>query len=596
MLRLVAFVIAVAGIIDPAITLTGASRARVTVVALQAAASPAVGVRDRLVRDLSASYEVLPQVTSDASAAIVIGARYPDQGVPDALLVATVTMPEPEAAVRIVRVDAPADVPPGTAIHLQVEIDGRGVAGATTEVTSSIAGLETGRASHRWTKDQERWHASLDGVPIGDPPYVLRVRLKPDTTETGVSRTVETSVSRTVETADATPVVSGFSRTMADVVVDVRRAPLRVEFYDPRPSWATTFVRRALEADARFHVATLSSTSRGVFAETGGAVAPGDARLDGFDAVIVGGLDRLSAADARALDRYMRQRGGAVVVLPDQRIDAGPAHDLISGQELGERLLEQPATLTVTPPAASLQASELLVLGALPPGTDVIARVPGADASPVIASMPRGDGRLLLSGAMDAWRFRAAGNGAFDRFWQSTVAGLALAVPPPIALSVEPPILAPGEPGEVTVRVRSRDVRTVSASLDGDQPIRLIPEAAEGLYRGRFVARETPGRSTIEVRAGAAQPLSASRTLLVQPDTHRVGATPVSPLGLLSSSHRGIDVTPEHLDDLTRFLRGAVASPPTPLVRHPMRSTWWILPFALCLSAEWWLRRRRGLR
>jgi hypothetical protein len=29
---------------------------------------------------------------------------------------------------------------------------------------------------------------------------------------------------------------------------------------------------------------------------------------------------------------------------------------------------------------------------------------------------------------------------------------------------------------------------------------------------------------------------------------------------------------------------------------HPMRSPWWIVPFAACLSAEWWLRRRAELR
>jgi class 3 adenylate cyclase len=29
---------------------------------------------------------------------------------------------------------------------------------------------------------------------------------------------------------------------------------------------------------------------------------------------------------------------------------------------------------------------------------------------------------------------------------------------------------------------------------------------------------------------------------------------------------------------------------------HPLQSPWWILPFALCLSGEWWLRRRDGLR
>ncbi|HWI16690.1 MAG TPA: hypothetical protein VNT81_03015 [Vicinamibacterales bacterium] len=29
---------------------------------------------------------------------------------------------------------------------------------------------------------------------------------------------------------------------------------------------------------------------------------------------------------------------------------------------------------------------------------------------------------------------------------------------------------------------------------------------------------------------------------------------------------------------------------------YPLRSAWWILPFAGCLSIEWWLRRRAGLR
>ena len=29
---------------------------------------------------------------------------------------------------------------------------------------------------------------------------------------------------------------------------------------------------------------------------------------------------------------------------------------------------------------------------------------------------------------------------------------------------------------------------------------------------------------------------------------------------------------------------------------YPMRTAWWLLPFAGCLSIEWWLRRRAGLR
>jgi hypothetical protein len=264
-------------------------------------------------------------------------------------------------------------------------------------------------------------------------------------------------------------------------------------------------------------------------------------------------------------------------------------------------LLEQPATLAVTPPAASLRASELLVPRSLMPVTEVIARVPGADASaaagaPVIVSIPRGDGRLLLSGAMDAWRYRASDDGAFDRFWQSTIAGVALAVPPPIAINTEPRLLQPGDRAELTVRVRSRAVASVSASLDHDQPIRLLPDPQTGQYRGRFVARDTPGRSSVDVQATGTRSLTASRPLLVQSDVGRVSQTAGPGLGMLAASHRGIDVTPERLDGLRPFLNGAIASHRVPLVRHPMRSTWWIVPFAGCLSAEWWLRRRRGLR
>jgi len=65
---------------------------------------------------------------------------------------------------------------------------------------------------------------------------------------------------------------------------------------------------------------------------------------------------------------------------------------------------------------------------------------------------------------------------------------------------------------------------------------------------------------------------------------------------MLASSHRGIDVAPERLADLEGLIRRTVASPRFSIARHPMRSAWWMLPFAACLSAEWWMRRRRGLR
>ena len=121
---------------------------------------------------------------------------------------------------------------------------------------------------------------------------------------------------------------------------------------------------------------------------------------------------------------------------------------------------------------------------------------------------------------MDAWRFRAADNGAFDRFWQSTIAGLALAVPPPIAIDVDPPLLRPGEPGRRHGPGAFARRDGGERSVDGDQPIRLLPEPEAGVYRGDFVAKRDAGpldrRGPRRVAAAAA----ASRSLSCSADAH----------------------------------------------------------------------------
>ena len=51
-------------------------------------------------------------------------------------------------------------------------------------------------------------------------------------------------------------------------------------------------------------------------------------------------------------------------------------------------------------------------------------------------------------------------------------------------------------------------------------------------------------------------------------------------------------------DETTLAQSIAASAAPAAVVTnvHPMRAAWWILPFAGCLSIEWWLRRRAGLR
>src|SRR5207244_10055794 len=152
---------------------------RIAVVNLDSESTESARVRDRLAAAFGTGYDVQPHITSDVAAAVVIGHGYPQgraQGtraegnaVPDGLLVATVTMPD-DRSVHIARVSAPREVPAATAIHVDVDLDARGVATPTTDVVARLGRLEMARVSHRWTADRERWRASLDVVPIGDPP------------------------------------------------------------------------------------------------------------------------------------------------------------------------------------------------------------------------------------------------------------------------------------------------------------------------------------------------------------------------------------------------------------------------------------------
>jgi hypothetical protein len=186
LLRAIAVAIAVAGVVDPAITMSGATRARVAVVSAGSgplSRAAADRVRDRLVHDLAGPFEIVPHIMSDAAAAIVIGSRYPRAdvaAVPDGLPVATVTVQDGAGPdVRIVRLDAPREVPAATAIHVGAVVEGAGVAGRTTHVAVRMAGLEVGRTSHQWTSDRERWRAGIDVVPVGEPPFALHVEATP---------------------------------------------------------------------------------------------------------------------------------------------------------------------------------------------------------------------------------------------------------------------------------------------------------------------------------------------------------------------------------------------------------------------------------
>src|SRR4030095_3359623 len=77
---------------------------------------------------------------------------------------------------------------------------------------------------------------------------------------------------------------------IADAVVDVNERRWAVLFYDPRPSWTSTFVRRSIERDSRFAVASRVVTSRNVSASAGRPPTALTDRtsLSRFDVIVVG--------------------------------------------------------------------------------------------------------------------------------------------------------------------------------------------------------------------------------------------------------------------------------------------------------------------
>jgi hypothetical protein len=543
--RAVALVIVVAAIVDPAWTTLAPGQGLVSVIG-----DGEARVADRLRHD----YRVVRGYDASADAVVVVDRAYPAEPLPPSAKIATVTLPGTTSPVSIERIDAPVVVPAQTTIRIEASVVAAAAHPPQTLLTATIGGVLAGRAEHTWASGERRWRAALDVVPIGEPPWVIAVAC-----------------------GSAGPCAT-------ETIVD-RATPLSITFFEPRPSWATTFVRRAVERDRRFHVDAVTR-----LADADPAVA----------VVAVGGLDRVSDADTAWLDRFVRERGGALLVLPDARIVPASAFSrrvrLEPDQEV---LLDRAVSLTVASPLPRLTASELLTFASVDDEADVLART-GAAQHAVVWSARRGAGRIVVSGAVDAWRFRADAASDFDRFWRAVVSGAALSVPPLVDVKITPPVARPLERLEVHVRLRgSMSGAGVAATLASGEIVRLWPEAESGAFAGTFAAPAHAGVSRISVtaanadaRASGAAPFAVSAA----PEAPKALEAPEAPLSLLSATRGGIDVSPENLTLLDAWLRATVTPPAVRTTRHPMRSPWWLLLFAGCCAIDWWItssRRRR---
>jgi hypothetical protein len=143
-------------------------------------------------------------------------------------------------------------------------------------------------------------------------------------------------------------------------------------------------------------------------------------------------------------------------------------------------------------------------------------------------------------------------------------------------------------------RERLQDRLSIAAVLDSGEPLRLWPEPAHGSFSGSVVAAPSAREQARTVTVSLAGADLGGEACLLPDDTPREAAGP--PLALLAQSHGGVNVTVDDLATLERDVRRTVLTQTVPTIRHPMRAAWWMIPFAACLSGEWWLRRRAGRR
>lgn len=368
-----------------------------------------------------------------------------------------------------------------------------------------------------------------------------------------------------------------------DVGVVVESTPAPVLFYEPRATWLGTFVRRSLADDARFAVRGRTRVAPPVAISRGDVGPLTSAAVDPYGVIILSAPDLATTSEVELLERFVTRRGGTLIALTDQR-PSGAALRLLP-RVVAERREPEPRTIGL------LRASEWLTF-ASSQGLSVLAAV---DQHPVVVSRALGRGRVIVSGALDAWRYRQASDG-FDDFWRAAVWNGAMLAGPALRVETDRVIARPGEEIMVTAELQAvqplaREAEAAGVIDCGDdrQFLRLWPGAQIGTFTGRFRApRESACIVSVTIGAETGTTPVTFRDDLNEP------ATEDGALEALAAAHGALLASDAALDDLVGRAEG-LTGPREALPTYPMRSPYWLVPFVACLGAEWWLRRRSGL-
>ncbi|HYV97557.1 MAG TPA: hypothetical protein VE967_08900, partial [Gemmatimonadaceae bacterium] len=238
-LRVAALMIAVVGALDPSFTTAGRHAAVVSL-----ASGPAdTALLAQVANALSPRFTVLRSPWNGAAATVVVGAPPLEVLARVSGFVAGVADSSLHAGISIDRLEAPRRAPVASAVAVRVAARTGTKGGARISIALTANGVAVDHAESTVAAGDSVAHATLTFVPTAAGAAQLSI-----VASTGGSRP-DTAV--------------------AETLVDVDERQWRVLFFDRRPSWMSTFVRRVLEEDPRFTVTSRVVTSRNVSTDAG---------------------------------------------------------------------------------------------------------------------------------------------------------------------------------------------------------------------------------------------------------------------------------------------------------------------------------------
>ncbi len=430
--------------------------------------------------------------------------------------------------------------------------------------------------------------------------------------------------------------------------VAVRDQKIRVLMAQGYPNYEFRFLKTLLERDSTVQLATYLQDADPDYAQQDKTALRsfpvGREDLLEYDVLVIGDIDPrlLPRSVWQHVRGFVVEKGGGVAFVAGPRYlpwlygdypDVGtllpmnienlsmPA-DRQSSTEVPSGFMVRPTPLGLQSPAMQLgdTAAETEQIwrgltplywrfqtGELKPGAQVLAEGAG---SPVICFQYVGAGRVLFHAVDATWRWRlGAGDAYFARYWVQTIRFLArgkLASGRGAQLTADRREYRRGEP--VELRVRFLDARLAP---NGDEVAVLIKAA--GQTRRRAALRRNPAAAGVFEGSVADLPEGRYEVILAEPQLP--GAPPttrflvVAPPGEMARIEMDADALAHAAEathgkfytiaDADRLLAELPAGRRVPVENLPPVSIWnrwWLLAtFLAAITAEWVLRKRKGM-